>query len=574
MQRFTTTGSELVNVVGRRAGQLAPPDRGRRRPATRPPCPTRPAAPPTPRRCIELARVFDGRPPRRRSCSRPSTARTLGEVGTRRLIERLPAPGPDRRGDRGRPSSARARAAEPSSGVVERRRAAAASGSSAPWPSRCARSSGSARRGHRLVQPARPARVPDRDRRPGRAARRRARRPAHLGQRRAAAARATARRRRRRGPPRRPRPGRAADVHRARRRGRARARPAATCRSSQLLPGWAISLLAGTLLLPALVASVDAFARARRRQRRRAAVAALARRLGRAVPGGARAGELLALAGATPAPPPAPVPPDVLPLDGPRPGRARRRARGGARVVFGALAGGPAGARAGQSARARRGRRARPGARRGLALPGRSTRTPGLLAVPAAHLWMLAALTRAAPSRRLRARADRRRPAAGAARGALLPVPLRLGPLEGVWYVFLLVTGHRWGSARRCSAACCWRAAGRRRRRDGRARGRMARWRRISGRAPADDSGHTEVRGMTGRRSGPDAPPRVEQGEYVVERARSPRRWCAHGVLEAASPATGPPAPTSTRPCAAGDLADPGERRGRLGRLAPLRRDA
>ena len=35
---------------------------------------------------------------------------------------------------------------------------------------------------------------------------------------------------------------------------------------SQVLPGWVISLFAGAMLLPVLVASVDAFARARRRQ--------------------------------------------------------------------------------------------------------------------------------------------------------------------------------------------------------------------------------------------------------------------------------------------------------------------
>ncbi|MGH2781546.1 MAG: hypothetical protein ACRDLA_09095, partial [Thermoleophilaceae bacterium] len=35
---------------------------------------------------------------------------------------------------------------------------------------------------------------------------------------------------------------------------------------SQVMPGWVLSLLAGTLLLPALVAAVDAFARARRRR--------------------------------------------------------------------------------------------------------------------------------------------------------------------------------------------------------------------------------------------------------------------------------------------------------------------
>ena len=86
---------------------------------------------------------------------------------------------------------------------------------------------------------------------------------------------------------------------------------------SQVLPGWVISLLAGSLLLPVLVASVDAFARARRRQvdvlrwlRWVAAwvapfLAALA------------LAQFLALVGATPAPPPAPGAADVLPLDGP-----------------------------------------------------------------------------------------------------------------------------------------------------------------------------------------------------------------------------------------------------------------
>ncbi|HEV2875512.1 MAG TPA: hypothetical protein VGW14_10210, partial [Thermoleophilaceae bacterium] len=85
---------------------------------------------------------------------------------------------------------------------------------------------------------------------------------------------------------------------------------------SQVIPGWVLSLLAGTLLLPALVAAVDAFARVRRR---RIDVLPWLRWLGAwTAPclAGYAVAELLALAGATPSPPPAPVPPDVLPVDG------------------------------------------------------------------------------------------------------------------------------------------------------------------------------------------------------------------------------------------------------------------
>ena len=137
---------------------------------------------------------------------------------------------------------------------------------------------------------------------------------------------------------------------------------------SQVLPGWVISLLAGALLLPVLVASVDAFARARRRQvdvlrwlRWVAAwvapfLAALA------------LAQFLALVGATPAPPPAPVPPDVLPLDG-----AALGVLAGVAVAMvlalapGTLAGGQAGSGAARPGGARGGRGARPGDRDRLA---------------------------------------------------------------------------------------------------------------------------------------------------------------------------------------------------------------
>ena len=85
---------------------------------------------------------------------------------------------------------------------------------------------------------------------------------------------------------------------------------------SQVVPGWALALLSGTLLLPAIAVSVDAFARARRR---RVAVLPWARWLGAwgaAFLCGVVMAELLALFGATPTPPRAPMPPVDIPLDG------------------------------------------------------------------------------------------------------------------------------------------------------------------------------------------------------------------------------------------------------------------
>jgi hypothetical protein len=65
--------------------------------------------------------------------------------------------------------------------------------------------------------------------------------------------------------------------------------------------------------------------------------------------------------------------------------------------------------------------------------------------VPAAHLWMLLALTRPLPSRRARAVLI----AVGAAPPLLAAVyllfALSVDPLSGVWYVLMLVTGHSVG---------------------------------------------------------------------------------------------------------------------------------
>jgi len=215
---------------------------------------------------------------------------------------------------------------------------------------------------------------------------------------------------------------------------------------SQVLPGWVLSLLAGSLLLPVLVASVDAFARARRRH---LDVLRWMRWLGAWVAPFLAAlalAQILALVDATPSPPAAPVPPAVLPLDGPALGVL-------AGIVVGmALAFALA-----------RWLAARPdpaleetpdlggGVALGLAIAAGSLLLwlvnpyAGLLAVPAAHLWMLLALTRPLPARRVRLVLI----AVGALPPLLVAVymlfALSLDPLSGVWYLLMLVTGQSVG---------------------------------------------------------------------------------------------------------------------------------
>ena len=171
-----------------------------------------------------------------------------------------------------------------------------------------------------------------------------------------------------------------------------------------VLPDWAVRLLVGALLLPALLAALDAFFRARRRR-------LPVDRAGRCgsprprLPLVARAGcgcRLLGLTGALHAPP-APVPPRRRPARrrrtslalvsarrGRRPGLARaaparsapaRGARG--RAAAGGLGGG-------LRARAQRRRRCSSGS---------STRIAAALLLPAAHLWLFAAAPRARPAR-------------------------------------------------------------------------------------------------------------------------------------------------------------------------------
>jgi hypothetical protein len=215
---------------------------------------------------------------------------------------------------------------------------------------------------------------------------------------------------------------------------------------SQVLPGWVIWLLVGALLLPVLVASVDAFARARRRQvdvlrwlRWVAAwvapfLAALA------------LVQFLALVGATPAPPPAPVAPDVLPLDG-----AALGVLGGVVAAMGLafLLARWLAARPDPELR----EPLEPGAGVALALAITAGSLllwlvnpyAGLLAVPAAHLWMLTVLTRPAPPRRLRGVLI----GVGVAPAVLVAIyylfALSVNPLHGAWYLLMLVTGHSVG---------------------------------------------------------------------------------------------------------------------------------
>jgi len=215
---------------------------------------------------------------------------------------------------------------------------------------------------------------------------------------------------------------------------------------SQVLPGWVLSLLAGALLLPVLVASVDAFARARRRH---VDVLRWLRWLGAWLApflAALAAAQFLALVGATPSPPAAPVPPDDLPLDGPA-----LAVLGGVAVAM-VLAYFLA-----------RWLAARPdpelgktpdlgaGVALGLTIAAGSVLLwladpyAGLLTVPAAHLWMLLALTRPLPNRRVRAALI----AVGVAPALIVAIyymfALSVDPLSGLWYLLMLVTGHSVG---------------------------------------------------------------------------------------------------------------------------------
>ena len=211
---------------------------------------------------------------------------------------------------------------------------------------------------------------------------------------------------------------------------------------SQVMPGWAPALLAIALILPVLVASIDAFARARRRDEPVlpwlvwVGAGALAVTIGLGI------SRALALTGVVEEPPEAPVAPDLYPLTA------------GAVVALVVIAVVTALAWYGLRFLAAR----RDPAAADPAAPGAAVATvlvlsvsvlllwvvnpfAALLMAPALHLWTLATLVDPGPP--LRARMLM------VAGGLLLPlllavyqlISLSLDPLSGAWYLFLLVTG-------------------------------------------------------------------------------------------------------------------------------------
>jgi hypothetical protein len=215
---------------------------------------------------------------------------------------------------------------------------------------------------------------------------------------------------------------------------------------SQVMPGWSLSLLALTFLIPALVAGIDAFARVRRR---RQPVAPWLRWIGAGIAPFVVAlalAELLGLLGATPEPPPAPVAPARYPLDA------------AALAVLAAVTG----ATAALFVVLRRLVRSRGPGLEGRPAAGAASATTltmsatllvlwvvnpyaALVLVPAAHLWMLATLVEPPPPQRARILLI-----AGGLLPALLVAVyylfrLSMDPLHGAWYLLLLVTGHSIG---------------------------------------------------------------------------------------------------------------------------------
>jgi hypothetical protein len=215
---------------------------------------------------------------------------------------------------------------------------------------------------------------------------------------------------------------------------------------SQVLPGWVLAVLALAFLLPVIVASVDAFARARRR---RLVITPWLRWLAAGIVPflvGLALAELLTLLDATPEHAGAPVAPSINGLDAPA-----LWVLGGLTLAVGLL-----------FWLLRRIVRSADSAVRDPSQPGAATATSLLMAgtllvlwfvnpyaalvmVPAAHLWMLATLVAPKPPRRARILLIG---------GGLLP-PVLVGlyylfafsidPLSGAWYLLLLVTGHSLG---------------------------------------------------------------------------------------------------------------------------------
>ena len=273
------------------------------------------------------------------------------------------------------------------------------------------------------------------------------------------------------------------------------------------MPGWVLAALSLTLILPALVGSIDAFARARRRKE---PVARWLRWLAAQVLPFAAAlvlAELLALAGATPEPPSAPVAPDLNPLDAP------------ALLVLGAVIGAAAALwAAGRFVVVRADPaledHAAPGAACAVCLALSVTVLllwvvnpyAALVLVPAVHLWLLATIVDPGPPRRARLILVGAGLLLPALVGTLLPAEPLAGPAE-----------------RRLVPAAA---------RGGRPRGRRDRGARLR---PARDSdgGHRDRAPRTGRAGARRPGLRARARRPMRARARwaapSPRCGASHG---------------------------------------------
>ncbi|HEX6714860.1 MAG TPA: hypothetical protein VF066_15825 [Thermoleophilaceae bacterium] len=213
--------------------------------------------------------------------------------------------------------------------------------------------------------------------------------------------------------------------------------------AQKMLPRWSVALLVASLLLPLLAAAIDSFARARRRREpvlpwlRWIAAGALPFLVALAV------GEFLVLVGQAPDSPPAPLAPSVYPLDG-----AAGLTLGICALFFALtwvfarpwLAG-------------RLPAPDSPGAGAALALVLALVSIAvwvvnpfaALALLPAFHIWLLVTASSVPPVQ----------PAGIALVASGLVVPLlialavldrlSLGPVSGLWYGFLLVTGHHVG---------------------------------------------------------------------------------------------------------------------------------
>ena len=215
----------------------------------------------------------------------------------------------------------------------------------------------------------------------------------------------------------------------------------------KVLPGWALALLVAALLLPPLVASIDALARANRR--REPVAAAVPWLAGAIVPFlvGLALAELLAITGISPdIPGGAPAPANV-PLDG-----AAAATLGVTATVIALcwlllrprMAGGRA-----RLAEVSSGHACLAALALNICSPLVWLLNPfaALLMVPAVHLWTLALLADQPP---------RRLVAAILLVLGVLPIlgiavyygiAFELGPIDGLWYLFVLVTGHEIGLA-------------------------------------------------------------------------------------------------------------------------------